>query len=111
MSGEKAVTTKNYMDVEDRGQNLEVGGRKSEVGREGFSCGSGFQPRSYDLNEFNDLPLTGIWMQDEVSASMFFFLTPDTCLPRRSSTERRGAPETLIIVNRRKLRRPPKSLR
>ena len=71
VSGGKAVTTKNYMDVEDRGQNL-------EVGREGFSCGSGFQPRSYDLNEFNDLPLTGIWMQDEVSASMFFFLTPDT---------------------------------
>ena len=82
MSGEKAVTTKNYMDVEDRGQNL-------EVGREGFSCGSGFQPRSYDLNEFNDLPLTGIWMQDEVSASMFFSLSP----------------ETFIIVNRRKRRR------
>jgi hypothetical protein len=31
VAGEKAVTTKNYMDVEDRGQNLEVGGRKSEV--------------------------------------------------------------------------------
>ena len=31
VSGEKAVTMKNYMDVEDRGQNLEVGGRKSEV--------------------------------------------------------------------------------
>jgi len=30
------------MDVEDRGQNLEVGGRKSEVSTEGFSCGSGF---------------------------------------------------------------------
>ena len=57
MSGGKAVTTKNYMDVEDRGQNL-------EVRRQGFSCGSGFQPRSYDFNdshEFDDLPLTGIW--------------------------------------------------
>ena len=57
------------------GQNLEVGGRKSEVRREGLSCGSGFQPRSYDFNdsnEFNDLPLTGIGIQDEVSASMFF---------------------------------------
>ena len=31
VSGEKAVTTKNYMDVEERGQNLEIGGRKSEV--------------------------------------------------------------------------------
>jgi hypothetical protein len=30
------------MDVEDRGQNLEAGGRKSEVRRQGFSCGSGF---------------------------------------------------------------------
>jgi len=63
------------MDVEDRGQNLEVGGRKSEVRRQGFSCGSGFQPRSYDFNdsnEFNDLPLIGIAMLDEVSAFVFF---------------------------------------
>ena len=40
--GGKTVTTKNYMDVEDSGQNLEVGGRKSEVRREGFSCGAAF---------------------------------------------------------------------
>ena len=28
----------------------EVGGRKSEIRREKFSCGSGFQPRSCGLN-------------------------------------------------------------
>ena len=75
MSGGKAVTTRNFMDVEDRRQSLEVGGRKSEVRRQGFSCGSGFQPRSYDFNdsnEFNDLPLIGIAMLDELSAFMFF---------------------------------------
>ena len=59
VSGGNVVTTKNYMDVEDRGQNLEVGGRKSEVGREGFSCGSGFQPR-FDYR-------AGPLMLDEVS--------------------------------------------
>ena len=57
------------------GQRTELRGRKSEVKRQGVSCGSGFQPRSYDFNdsnEFNDLPLIGIAMLDEVSAFMFF---------------------------------------
>ena len=61
------------------GQRAELRGRKSVVRRQGFSCGSGFQPRSYDFNDsnkFNDLPLTGIGIQDEVSASVFLF--PDT---------------------------------
>jgi hypothetical protein len=29
-------------------------GRKSEIRREKFSCGSGFQPRSCDFNEFSN---------------------------------------------------------
>jgi hypothetical protein len=65
------------MDVEDRGQNLEVGSQRSE-NRDSL-VGAAFQPRSYDFNdsnEFNDLPLTGIGMQDEVSDSLFLF--PDT---------------------------------
>ena len=62
--GGKTVTTKNYMDVEDSGQNLEVGGRKSEVRREGFSCGSGFQPR-FDCR-------AGPLMQDNVSVFSFY---------------------------------------
>ena len=33
------------------GQRAELRGRKSEVRRQGFSCGSGFQPRSYDFND------------------------------------------------------------
>jgi len=44
---------------------------------------AGRQPRSYDLNdsnEFNDVPLTGIGIQDEVSGSIF--LLPDSLLKR-----------------------------
>jgi hypothetical protein len=40
---------------------LEIGGQRSEVRRQKFYCGSGFQPRSSalnDFNDFNDLPLT-----------------------------------------------------
>jgi hypothetical protein len=66
----------------------EAAGRrqKIEVRREGFFCGNGFQPRFYDFNdsnEFNDLPLAGFGMLDEVSLLRFqilylFSLTPET---------------------------------
>ena len=77
--------------TEDRSQRSEVrgqrsGDRRQEIGvrREGFFCGSGFQPRFCDFNgsnEFNDLPLAGFGMQDEVSLLRFqilcfFSLTP-----------------------------------
>ena len=71
------------------GQRIELRGRRSEVrGQktgillwERLPCPEPVdgQPRSYDFNdsnEFNDLPLTGIGMQDEVSDSLFLF--PDT---------------------------------
>ena len=73
---------KNYMDVQDSGQNLEVRGQKTGILLwERLPCPEPVdgQPRSYDFNDenkFNDLPLTGIGIQDEVSASMF--LLPDT---------------------------------
>ena len=80
------MATKNYMDVEDRGQNLEVRGRKRGILLwERLPCPEPVdgQPRSYDFNdsnEFNDLPLTGIGIQDEVSAFMSLF--PDSLLKR-----------------------------
>ena len=57
------------------GQRIELRGRRSEVRREGLSCGSGFQPR-FDYR-------AGPLMQDNVSAYSFCVsfsrhLTPDT---------------------------------
>jgi hypothetical protein len=37
-----------------RCRGSEVRGQKTEVRGKGFFCGSGFQPRSYNLNDFNE---------------------------------------------------------
>ncbi len=79
MSGVRGEVSDNQELYGCGGQLTELRGRKSEVRREGFSCGSGFQPRSYDFNdsnEFDDLPLTVMGIQDEVSAFSLFL--PDT---------------------------------
>ena len=46
ISGVTAVTTKSYIDVEDRGQNLEVGGKTTE-GR-GLNCETGNPPAGWE---------------------------------------------------------------
>jgi len=50
----KAVTMKNYMDVQDSGQNLEVRGQKTGILLwERLPCPEPVdgQPRSYDFND------------------------------------------------------------
>jgi hypothetical protein len=42
--------------AEEKGKRTEGRGQKTA---EEFSCGSGFQPRSYDLNDLNDQPTAG----------------------------------------------------
>ena len=66
----KAMTTKNYMDVEDRGQNLEVGGRKSEVRRKTTDDG-----RQRTELRISKLQHRGLYYLNDLTNSLIFHLT------------------------------------
>ena len=75
------MTMKNYMDVEDSGQNLEVGSqwsedRDSHVGA-AFSRDLTISTIRTSLTTYRLLDL-GCKMRLQVSGSLFLFLTPET---------------------------------